>query len=26
VRVELDNKELKLLDHSAATIIVPTNP
>ena len=24
VRVEMDNKELKLLDHSAATIIVPT--
>lgn len=26
VRVEMDNTQLKLLDHSAATIIVPTNP
>lgn len=26
VRVEMDNKLLKLLDHSAATIIIPTNP
>jgi WD40 repeat protein len=26
VRVEMDNKELKLLDRSAATIIIPTNP
>jgi hypothetical protein len=26
VRVEMDNKHLKLLDHSSATIIVPTNP
>ena len=26
VRVEMDNKELGLLDHSAATIIVPVAP
>ncbi len=26
VRVEMNNKELQLLDHSAATIIVPTAP
>jgi multidrug efflux pump subunit AcrA (membrane-fusion protein) len=26
VRVEMDNRDLKLLDHSAATIIVPVNP
>lgn len=26
VRVEMDNKELKLYDHSAATVIIPVNP
>jgi WD40 repeat protein/biotin carboxyl carrier protein len=26
VRVQMDNADLNLLDHSAATIIVPTNP
>ncbi len=26
VRVEMNNTELKLLDHSAATIIIPTSP
>jgi multidrug efflux pump subunit AcrA (membrane-fusion protein) len=26
VRVEMDNKVLKLLDHSTATVIIPTNP
>ena len=26
VRVEMSNKELNLLDHSAATIIVPPTP